>query len=331
MSENKEKAPLISIVIPIYNVEKYLSACIDSVLAQTYTNLEVILVDDGSTDYCGAICDRYGEKDSRIIVIHQKNKGLSGARNSAIDVAKGQYIGFVDSDDTIEPKMFEILLGNIQKYNAKVSICGRKNVDEKVNITKIRYVHDTELLMDGKNAIIEMNSHKSFDMSSCDKLFAIELWKDIRYPEGKISEDYFVIFHLLDKAKRIVWTPEPLYNYLQRNNSISRNDIIKQDFIEASERQMLYIQEKYPDIDFVGKSAYASACLTIYDLYLKRKLKCPSNVKKSFQEIVKSCLYSIKINSTLSINKKFQAYLFVASPYLYNIVFRIFKKIHGEL
>lgn len=326
--EKKQSAnPMISVIVPIYNVEKYLRACIDSILTQTYKNLEIILVDDGSSDGCGAICDEYKEKDQRITVIHQKNRGLSGARNAGIDIAQGQYIGFIDSDDTIEPQMFEILLNNMRKNGAKISICGRKIVDESGNITEPKYIHKKKMVLDGKSAIIEMNSHKSFDMSACDKLYDITLWTDIRYPEGKLSEDFFVIFHLLDKAQKIVWTPEPLYKYLQRNNSISRNKVIKQDFIEASEEQMLYIHEKYPDIDYVGKSAYASACLTIYDLYLKRKMKCSTDLTKLYQKRVKACLIAIKENPTLDIRKKIQAYLFVVSPQLYSVIFKILKKI----
>lgn len=234
MDENRAAKPLISIVVPIYNVEKYLRACIDSILVQTYRNLEIILVDDGSPDGCSTICDEYKEKDQRIIVIHQKNRGLSGARNAGIDIAKGQYIGFVDSDDTIEPRMFEVLWNNIQSSGAGISICGRKIVDEKGNMFNKKYTRQEQIVLDGKEAIIEMNSHRSFDMAAWDKLYDIELWEDIRYPEGKLSEDFFVIYQLLDKAKKVVWTPEPLYKYLLRSNSISRNSVIKQDLLKQA-------------------------------------------------------------------------------------------------
>lgn len=329
MGNNQVENPMISIIVPIYNVEKYLRACIDSILTQTYKNLEIILVDDGSSDECGNICDEYKEKDHRIIVIHQKNKGLSGARNAGIDIAQGQYIGFIDSDDTIEPEMFEILMKNMKKNGARISICGRKIVDEVGNIIEPKYIRKKEMVLDGKSAIIEMNSHMSFDMSACDKLYDISIWEDIRYPEGKLSEDFFVIFRLLDKAQKIVWTPQTLYRYFQRNNSISRSSVIKQDFIEASEAQMNYIHEKYPDIDYVGKAAYASACLTIYDLYLKRKMTCPSDLTKLYQRNVKSCLPYVRKNPTLDIKKKIQAYLFVVSPKLYSVTFKIFKKVYG--
>lgn len=330
MDENIMAYPLISVVVPIYNVERYLGACIDSILAQTYKKLEIILVDDGSPDGCGKICDKYAEKDNRIIVIHQKNKGLSGARNSGIDIAKGQYIGFVDSDDTIEPQMFEVLLKNMQNNGAKISICGRKIIDEEGNVSVKKYARQGMLVLNGKEAIVEMNSHMSFDMAAWDKLYDISLWKEIRYPEGKLSEDFFVIYRLLDNAKKVVWTSEPLYRYLLRNNSISRNTVIKQDFIEASEGQMQYIHEKYPDIDYVGKSAYASACLTIYDLYLKRKMKCPVELTREYRIRVKSCLNAVKQNGTLGVSKKIQSYLFVVSPFLYGVAFRIFRKVNGE-
>lgn len=330
MNENRKTNPLISIIVPVYNVEQYLESCINSIINQTYKNLEIILVDDGSKDNCAAICDKYEEKDDRIIVIHQKNKGLSGARNAGLDIAKGKYIGFVDSDDSIEPNMFEVLLNNLLKYGAHMSICGRKIVDELGNVVEKNYKRCEEIVLDGKSAIVELNTHKSFDMAAWDKLYDRNLWNDIRYPEGKLSEDYFVIYQLLDNAKKVVWTPEPLYRYLLRNNSISRNSVIKQDFVEASEGQMLYIQKKYPDIAYVGKAAYASACLTIYDLYLKRGMKCPVELKKIYKKNVKSCLKEINQFKDLGLSKKIQAYLFVVSPAVYNIIFKAFKKVNGE-
>ncbi|MBO7334370.1 MAG: glycosyltransferase, partial [Lachnospiraceae bacterium] len=115
---------LISVIVPVFEVEKYLKECIESILNQTYTNLEIILVDDGSPDKCGEICEEYAKTDNRIIVIHHENKGLSSARNRGLDIATGDYIGFVDSDDKIAPDMFEILLNNLKQYDADISICG---------------------------------------------------------------------------------------------------------------------------------------------------------------------------------------------------------------
>ena len=122
--------PELSVIVPVYKVEKYLSKCIDSILAQTFTDFELILIDDGSPDRCGEICDEYAAKDSRIIVIHQQNKGVSAARNAGLEIAKGKYIGFVDSDDWIEPEMYQILIATANETASELVICGSKQRDE---------------------------------------------------------------------------------------------------------------------------------------------------------------------------------------------------------
>lgn len=318
---------LISVIVPIYNVEKYLPRCIESIINQTYKNLEIILVDDESPDNCGRICDEYMEKDARIKVIHQKNKGLSGARNSGIDIATGEYLAFVDSDDYIEPIMYETLYNDIQEHDAGMSICSRYYEFEDGHRVE-RYKLEQEVkVYSGKEAIVEMNNYSSFDMSAWDKLYKRELFKEIRFPQGKLSEDFFIMFRLLDKARKVTFNPKPLYIYVQRNNSISRNTKINWDFIEASKEQMKYICEKYPDLEDVAKTAYASANMTVYNFHIKSHVKCQKERKKELQRHVRENLQQVKSNTRLALIKKMQAILFVYCLPMYNVLFIALRKI----
>lgn len=325
--EMDNREALISIVVPIYNVEKYLSRCIDSILNQTYRNLELILVDDESPDGCGNICDEYQKKDSRIRVIHQKNRGLSGARNAGIDIATGEYIGFVDSDDYIAPQMYESLLKLNIDNDAQIAICGRYYEFEDGR-RLIRYNEKEEtIVMTNIEAITRMNSFSSFDMAAWDKLYKRELFEGIRYPEGKLSEDYFIIYKLFERAHRIVFNPKPLYFYLQRTNSISRNKKINFDFIEASRSQMDYLLPKYPQLEDVLTSAYASANMTVYNFHIKNKVKCEKEVKNELKKQVKKYIRNIKRNAAFPKIKKMQAYLFVYCTILYDLMFVVLRKI----
>lgn len=321
------KEELISIIVPIYNVEQYLPRCIESIINQTHKNLEIILVDDESPDNCGKICDEYKEQDARIKVIHQKNRGLSGARNAGIDIARGEYIGFVDSDDYIEPTMYETLYHDIKKFDAGLSICSRYYEFEDGKRVE-RYKLDKDIkVYTGKEAIVEMNNYSSFDMSAWDKLYKRELFTEIRFPEGKLSEDFFIMHRLLDEAQVVTFNPSPLYIYVQRNNSISRNKKINWDFIEASRKQLEYVCEKYPDLEDVARTAYASANMTVYNFHIKSKVKCSSKKRKELQKVVRDNLRFVCENKRLAKIKKLQAWLFVHCVGVYNILFVILRKV----
>ena len=188
---NKE---LISIVIPVYNVENYLEKCLNSVINQTYKNLEIIVVNDGSTDKSGDICDKYSEIDKRIKVIHKKNGGLSDARNAGINVAKGKYIGFVDSDDYIDKEMYNIMYNNIMVNKANICIVNRYYVFPD-GTKLLRYkIEDDIKIMNNLEAIEEMNNFSMFDMAAWDKLYEKNLFDNIRFPVGKLSEDFYIMF-----------------------------------------------------------------------------------------------------------------------------------------
>ncbi len=322
MKEEKK----ISIIIPIYNVEKYLPACVKSILQQTYKNLEVILVDDGSPDRCPVICDELAQKDDRIRVIHQKNKGLSGARNTGIDNAQGDYLIFVDSDDTVEQTLVEELYTYAEKWNCAIVACGRNYIFEDGQIV-CKIAHDESKVYGFEEAMQEMNSFRLFDMSAWAKIYRKELFEDIRFPEGKLSEDYYIMYKLFDKAQTIGYVAKPLYNYLQRQSSISRNKKINHDFADAAKKQMEFLDDKYPQMSVLGHTAYASANLTVYDFYLKNGVKCPKDKLLEFKKAVRDNLVYIRKNKNISKAKRIQFELFDKCAVIYKGVFVLYRKI----
>lgn len=219
-----KQKPLISVVVPVYNVEKYLKKCLDSIIGQTYKNLEIILVDDGSTDESGAICDVYKEKDSRIRVVHQKNQGLSGARNTGINIANGELLGFVDSDDYITENMYERLLEVLLKNDADICICDCECIMEAGE--EIIHQEYPKLEAEALNKEQALQRLDGFSypywkyVTAWNKLYRKHLFDELRYPVGKKNEDEFIAHILISKAERLAVISEPLYMYVQRADSI---------------------------------------------------------------------------------------------------------------
>lgn len=267
------KNDLISIIIPVYKVEKYLEKCIESVLKQTYTNLQIILVDDGSPDNCGKICDEYAKKDSRIEVIHKANGGLSDARNVGISKAKGRYIGFVDSDDYIKENMYEILLNLIKKYDADVSICnlydvidGNEYIRNKEN--GIREYSRLDIL---KEVLLD----KNIQSYAWNKLYKKELFDEVKYPIGKKYEDIGTTFYIFEKCNKIVVTSEPEYYYLKRSDSLVNNvtESTVFDYMELILQRYLYIYDNIKELKQYN------------DYYLVRTLLTANNDIKELKQI----------------------------------------------
>ena len=209
--------PLISVIVPVYKVEPYLRRCLDSLVGQTYTNLEILLVDDGSPDRCGAICDEYAARDSRITVIHQKNGGVSAARNTGLDAAKGEWLGFVDSDDWIEPEMYAALLEAAVRTGADIAVCGKWL--EYARRSK-QVCWETEQLLTREEAMGQLLDDRQMQNSLWDKLVRRELFAGIRFPVGKRYEDLAVMYRVIEQASRVCCLPRPMYHYLQRQGSI---------------------------------------------------------------------------------------------------------------
>lgn len=239
--------PVVSVIVPIYNVQHYLKPCIDSICEQTYTRLEIILVDDGSTDDCGRICDDYAEIDSRITVLHKENGGLSSARNAGLDMAKGEYISFVDADDTVHPSFIEILIGLCRDYQCTIAQCDYLTVAENSLRLPLNTLQSIKLY-NNKQALYELccTSNGTKYTVAWNKLYKKELFQNIRYPLGRIHEDEFTTYLLLWKSEKTAVINQYLYYYLQRSDSImgSGFSVKRLDGLEAFRERLEFLKDK---------------------------------------------------------------------------------------
>jgi len=314
------KKDIISIVVPIYNVEKYLDKCIDSITNQTYKNLEILLIDDGSTDDCPKICDKWAKKDSRIKVYHKKNGGLSDARNYGIERAKGKYIGFIDSDDWVELDMYENLYREIVNNEVDIVICGR--FIEYENSYTIEQKANEKVIMDKKEALIKLNSFAGFDMAAWDKLYKKSLFNDIEFPFGKKCEDAYIAYKLFEKCKKIEYYPQCYYHYLQRKYSISKSNTLNMDFIYAAKEQLEFFKNKYSDILDVAETNYAFSVKIIYEIAIERKIEITKELK-DYKKEIKKYRKAVRENKYIGKRKKLVFILFND----FYIVYLILKKI----
>lgn len=237
-AQEGEKAPLLSIIVPVYKVENYLPKCMDSILAQTFTDFELILVDDGSPDNCPALCDAAAEKDARIRVIHQKNGGLSAARNAGLDAARGVWIGFVDSDDYIAPEMYEALYQAVQSTGADLALCDYAEVDETGAPCQSMHIRLGKKDFTGRELL--KNATDSTIQPAWNKLYRRDVFAQLRYPEGKLNEDLFLIPEICLNTQKAVVVPKALYYYVQRGGSIMSGNKTLRHFDAAEAAQQYW-------------------------------------------------------------------------------------------
>ena len=324
---NKE---LISIIVPIYKVEKYLEKCLNSIINQTYKNIEIILIDDGSPDNCGKICDEYAKKDSRIKVFHQENKGVSAVRNFGIKKATGKYIMFIDSDDYVDKTMAEHLYDNLKEYNADISVCGFYFV---INGQKKRISKKDEIkILSSYNAIkASYNINEIFNIL-CNKLFKKELFNNIKCPEGRIIEDLFIVYLLLDKSNSIVVSTKPLYYYLKRNSSATGNKNVNlskdkeknekycKDRLQGYTEKYYFVKNKYPKMEENYK-------YTIINV-LNGIIGTPKSVFKESRKLVLEVLKAKpSIILSLSFSEITRLIIFLISIRFYQFIYYLLKKL----
>ena len=265
----KEK---ISIIVPIYNVEKYLPRCLNSILKQTYKNLEIILVDDGSQDSGGKICDAYAEKDSRICVIHQENGGLSAARNSGIDAASGDFLFFLDGDDFISPHALEKFQKKALETNADC-VCGQMesvyiDKDGFCQIKKQKQKKTEPEIMNTKQALAHMLLHGS---AACNRLLKRSLFATERFPLNQLNEDEITMLHIYEKCKKLAFLNESTYFYCKRGDSItgSKSSQLYMDFYCHAYSNLQYIREKYPSLQMYAECRLISSMVYCYYMFWK--------------------------------------------------------------
>lgn len=319
--------PKISIIVPVYKVEKYLHKCVDSILNQTFKDFELILVDDGSPDKCGEICDEYARVDDRVRVIHKENGGLSDARNAGIDVAEGEYIGFVDSDDYIDADMYEVLYDVLLKNDADISVCGvyecfsnrieKNNMDGKIHV------------FNNKDAVKEVLYGKVLTAFAVNKLYKSTIFEDERFPVGKTYEDSFLIPTLFSKAAKIALVSEPKYYYIRREDSISMKNFSNKffDVVEAAEKNLRLVQESFPEIEKQAMFRYLWAHFFVFDKMLLEDNYKDINGYKNIVSILKKNTKEILRNDCFEKSRKISILVINVSVKLYRLlVVKKYKK-----
>lgn len=315
--------PLISIVVPVYNVEAYLHKCVDSILAQTYRNIEVILINDGSPDKSPEVCDNYAKEDSRVIVIHQKNGGLSDARNTGIEVASGSWISFIDSDDWVERDFIERLLNLAIRHKADIGICGYRKVLEGgvVEATTIK-PKPQATVMNNLDALRDLLTRQRYGgVMTWNKLYRACIFTDnnIRFPKGRVHEDNFTTYKTFYYANKVAYMDEPLYNYLQRGDSImgepfslKRLDILDavseaDQFVRSRKLDLLHEVDFYRVITRIG---------LLQNIQLSKSRSEFHSVEKKLLVSIARSRGTMRGNNILRTRDKLRLYL-ASAPTLY--------------
>ena len=307
---------LISVIIPVYKVEKYLCRCVDSVLEQTYTNMEIILVDDGSPDNCPVMCDEYARQDSRVKVIHQENAGLSGARNAGIDMAQGQWLAFVDSDDYLTADFLERLYQACVDTGSSLSVCRWEYVRGETipehGTGETRVYTGREMLAnlyvpDGAYFVVAWN-----------KLYRKELFEDIRYPLGRIHEDEATTYRIYDKVKKAAYVDRSLYGYFVTPVSITRGFNPKRmDWVTAvAERLDFFEQKGYTELMVPGLQALADGSIDIW-FGLRDQLPGSEKQQEEIRTLIREGLRRVKKYGKFPLRTEIGYRLFLTWPGLY--------------
>ena len=314
--------PTLSVVVPIYNVEKYLKQCLNSLINQTLSNIEIILVNDGSTDNSEAICQSYAERDSRIKLFSKTNGGISDARNFGLQKVTSPIVGFVDSDDYVDIDMFQKLIDLKERSNAEIAVGGVKMATNDGDVYMVRAVKN-EVIVDRHDAMEELLKSKRITNSVCNKIFDTKLFNNIAFPVGKVYEDEFVTYKLFDLANKIVMTNKVFYYYRFNLTSITHKTFSEHEFdrIEASEIKVAYIEKMYPDL-----IRYAEQYL-VYDcvMSLSKMKKYKTSYNQFTRDNIRKYLYCF-LKGAYSNGTKLFAVIAAVSPALAIRLYRIIAR-----
>lgn len=276
--------PLISVIVPVYNVKEYLNTCIDSICASTYNNLQIIIVNDGSTDGSAFLCDTWAKKDARVQVIHKENGGLSDARNVAFQHCTGEFIAFVDSDDVISADMFSHLYETLENNSAQISICNPAHF----NSDNPKYKDCSDIItFTREEALLEMFYQKSFLMSVWGKLYQMTLFDDIEFPKGQLFEDVAVIYKIIDRCDKIVYSNAKFYGYFHRENSITNQNFTYKncDILKICDEINNFAKDKSSDIKRASMVYTINCCFRVW-------LNAPRTMQ--FMPVIQCCSKKIK-------------------------------------
>ncbi|BBH27394.1 glycosyl transferase family 2 [Intestinibaculum porci] len=288
--------PLISVIVPIYNVEQYLKRCVESIRRQTYSNLEIILVDDGSPDNCGKICDDYKKEDNRIKVIHKKNGGLSDARNAGIEIAQGEYITCIDSDDFISQFFIENLWIAIQKSGCEIATSWFADYYEGDNIPEAKKVDMKDIAVLSREEFYKKLLYQDgVEVSAWGKLYKTDLFEGVKYPVGKLYEDIPTTYLLVEKTNKVAVIPNIDYFYFQRSTSIAQTtfSMRKMDAINHMDDFKNYIIHNYPSLKRAAECRYFSTVCNILFQISSPEFK---QTKENLWQEIKKYRYSVMTN-----------------------------------
>lgn len=310
---------LVSVIVPIYKVEAYLKNCVDSIIRQTYSVLEIILVDDGSPDKCGQICDDYAAQDKRVRVIHKKNGGLSDARNVGIDVAKGKYITFIDSDDYVAEDYVEVLLKSMLSEKADISIC-RLKATSKLNEDLKWKKNDSVAVYSSIEALEKMLYARELSTSACGRLFRIELFEKVRFPLGKYSEDLFTIYKTMLNANKIVSIGREAYFYYTRPGSITNEQFSLRhlDTLEALQIIRKDVVNDYPEL----LPAYKNQMIEALARLLKMNIPEEYYIGNGLWDEIKKYRITVMLDRKASKRVRAYAVLMFVGPQFTGIIMR---------
>ena len=317
---------LISIIVPVYNVEQYLEKCVDSIVNQTYKNLEIILVDDGATDSSGKLCDKLAKIDNRIKVYHKENGGLSDARNYGVERATGEYIGFVDSDDYIDAEMYEKLYEAIKKENVDVAECNLKIIypEREELFTEQNYYNVCT-----KQEYLEeyLKIEKIFG-SACVRLIKSDISKKLKFPVGKLYEDTYYAYDLINVADSYVIMDAPYYNYLMRENSITNAKFNPRIFnlIEIVEEFHNTVYENYPGLEEAADCRRMYAYFSVLNSILLEENYRDNEYYSEILSYFKRNYISLLKNKYINRNRKLSIILIKLNIDLYRKVLMKYKK-----
>lgn len=314
---------LISIIVPVYNSEKYLDECLNSILKQIYANLEIILVDDGSTDDSGLMCDKFAKKDKRVSVFHTDNNGQSSARNLGISNANGKYITFIDSDDYVEPSFIKFLYDNLVEHNVDISCCGYSMFypnGKFVNKGK----KNIQVKLDRENSIKYLIVNGLISDSPCNKLFKKELFSSIQFPMNKVYEDRRILPVIFYKANNIYYDSTVEYYYRQHSESTTHNENKLYQLIDATNERKIFIDDKYQNLKKYTSQDVILSYMTVSNfMILGKKYNKFYDLHYSVKEFIKNNEFTYKNLKTL---KKIQVFTYINFPNVYLNLIKIVKK-----
>ena len=316
----------VSVIVPVYKVENYLRKCVDSLLNQTLTDIEIILVDDGSPDNCGKICDEFAAKDHRVKVIHKQNEGLSIARNVGIMAATSPYIGFVDSDDYVAADMYEILYENLVENSADISVCGLYDCYSEKKIPQ--FAGKEFLILDNKNALKTALEGVKFSVNAVNKLFKKDLFSEVKFPKGKLSEDAFTIPKVLSLAEKVVFDSAPKYFYVHRGESITTSSFKPQDFnvVEAYQENFNLVKNDFSELTKQAEFRLLWSYTYVFDkMLLSENFENFEEYKRTLAFLRKNTLKFV-LNPFFSLKRKFVALILFVSHRLYEVLLKFQKK-----